>query len=396
MSLRILADENMPMVDALFGGVGHSIKTLPGRQITRADVIDTDVLLVRSITRVDAALLADTAVRFVGTATIGTDHLDIPWLESQGIRWHNSPGCNAEAVVDYVIASLVYRQHTQGTSWRDKTVGVVGCGNVGGRLANRLSAAGVQVRRFDPPKQADRVQDHSRNPTLDMPEYSSWASVIDADILCFHTPLTHSGPHPTHHLLNAAAIAQLKPGTVIINAGRGPVIQQDALVRRMVAERDLTLIVDVWETEPNPDALLMSHTLLSTPHIAGYSLDGKIRGTWMLHAAFMAWMESEAVPEPISDIQLPQPYQWRDDQSIDANLYAAINQVFSISNDSERMRQALAEVTEAAARGQVFDQLRKHYPVRREFSCLVLQGVPEQDSSWIRALGFQCVAASSV
>lgn len=376
----------MPMVDALFGGVASVIKTLPGRDISRADLMQTDVLLVRSVTPVNAALLEGTPVKFVGTATIGTDHLDIPWIEQQGIQWHNSPGCNADAVVDYVIAALSHWQQTTGTTWRDKTVGVVGCGNVGGRLVNRLRRAGVQVHCFDPPK---AMRDNAAT------EYSSWDQVLQSDILCIHTPLTREGSHPTHHLLDSAAIQKLKPGALLINAGRGPVVCQQALKARLLERKDISVVLDVWETEPNPDAALMDLTLISTPHIAGYSLDGKIRGTWMLHAAAMAWLEQGTQQEPVSDVQLPQSYRWQPNCSQDDNIHEAVMQVFSIASDSTRMRAALLPLSDDGARRQMFDQLRKRYPIRREFSCMQMLDVPKQDRAWVSALGFQCSGAFS-
>lgn len=386
MGFRILADENMPMVEALFGHIASDLKTMPGRLIRQADVIDRDILLVRSVTQVDEKLLSGTAVKFVGSATIGMDHIDVPWLSQQRIACHSSPGCNADAVVDYVVAALVHWQIATGNEWRHKTIGVVGCGNVGGRLVSRLRGAGVPVLCFDPPLAARQSITTSKNSL----EFCTLNDLLKADVICLHTPLTRDGPYPTHHLFDQAVISCLKPGALLLNAGRGSVIQQSALKARLNAQGDITAILDVWETEPAPDLEVMQATLLSTPHIAGYSLDGKIRGTWMLHNALMNWCGGEAVTEPVSQAHWPEPYVWNPKIAPSENLSAAVNRIFSITRDSDVMRQSLLNARDKADCGYRFDQLRKHYGVRREFSCLVLLQVPTTERRWLQALGFQC------
>lgn len=376
---RILADENMPLVQELFGPIASSITLKAGRDIQQKDLQNIDVLLVRSITQVNSELLSGTQVKFVGSATIGTDHIDQDWLASRNIAFFSSPGCNADAVTDYVIASLCYWQNKTKQSWLDKTIAVIGCGNVGGRIATRLLNAGVSVLCNDPPRQE-----------LEGGDFYSLDQALTADIICLHTPLTKSGNHPTHHLINKKAISALKPGALIISAGRGPVIDEAALKERIEQRNDLSLIMDVWETEPIPDQQLLASSMLSTPHIAGYSLDGKIRGSWMLRQALAQWANIVKVSEPISNESLPAKLDWLADKSLEFNINVAVTRVLDLARDSKTTFENLYGLDSEEKIAQKFDLLRKKYPVRRELSCLKISGVPETDQTIVKSLGFQC------
>ena len=234
---KIVVDENMPAVERLWGDSAE-IDRRPGRSLRREHLEGADALLVRSVTRVDRDLLDNTSVRFVGTATIGTDHLDIEWLEQQGVQWASAPGCNADAVVDYVLSALWQLAREDGWDPLAQTVGVVGAGNVGGRLVARLKALGMETRVCDPPR-AQRENDDS---FVDIDRLLS-----EVDVVCLHTPLTVEGAWPTRHLLDARRLARLKPGAVVINAGRGPVIDNGALLDIARQRPDLSLVMDVWE-----------------------------------------------------------------------------------------------------------------------------------------------------
>ncbi len=283
--MKIVADENIPGVEALFGAHGE-VRLLPGRAIARQDVRDAEILLVRSVTRVDESLVRDTPVRFVGSATIGTDHLDLAGLRQRGIAVANAPGCNAEAVVDYVIASLSRAR----PDWLGETVGIVGCGNVGRRLYRRLRALGVACRCYDP----------FLTPAA-QPDLCTFPEVLEVGILCLHTPLTREGPHPTHHLFDARTLARLRPGSLLLNAGRGAVVDNGALLEELRAGR-IGAVLDVWEGEPAIDPALLQAVALGTPHIAGYSLEGRVRGTLMVYRAWCEWAglpEGDTEPEAI-------------------------------------------------------------------------------------------------
>ena len=275
--MRILADENIPLVDAFFAEHGD-IRRMPGRSINRAVLEQAEVLLVRSVTRVDRELLEGSAVRFVGTCTIGTDHLDIDYFDEVGIDWASAPGCNARGVVDYVLGSLLALAEGEGVALHDRRYGVIGAGEVGGRLVEVLRSLGWDVRVCDPPRQAREVG-----------EFVGLDEILEeCDVISLHTPLTLEGEHSTFHLLDGARLAQLRPGAWLINAARGAVVDNAALREQLARRPDIQAVLDVWEGEPQVDVELAELCWIATPHIAGYSLDGKLRGTAQIYQALCA------------------------------------------------------------------------------------------------------------
>lgn len=373
--MKIVADENMPLVQELFGGFGEVV-TAPGRSIGPALVADADVLLVRSVTPVDEDLLSKSRVKFVGTATIGTDHLDVHWLSSQGIAWASAPGCNAAAVGDYVIAALCAVM----PEWLQRRVAIVGCGNVGRGLYRRLSAIGLDVRCVDP------FLDDSRG--LPLVEFEE---ALDADILCLHTPLTRTGPHPTWHLFDADTLARLKPGTVLLNAGRGEVIDNQALLE-VIDKGRIRAVLDVWEGEPHIDAHLLGKVALGTPHIAGYSLEGRLRGSLMVHEAFRQWL-GRGEPVAMETLLALMPDVVGSREKLDGVCGASVKELvlaaYDPRVDCQTLRAALANAPSARV-GVPFDDLRKHYPWRREFSHFSLPDtLPSAVRDTLVALGFR-------
>ncbi len=370
--LTIVADENMPRVAQWFAPLGE-VRTLPGRAITAADLQDADVLLVRSVTRVDRALLEGSRVRFVGSATIGTDHLDLDWLAAAGIAAVAAPGCNARSVVEYVLSAFcVVDGLIEALLARRKRVGIVGLGNVGSRLARCLVGLGIDAVGCDPFRQAADV------PLCSLDE------ILAADAICLHTPLTRAGAHPTWHLFDADRIAALRPGTLLLNAGRGEVIDNDALLARLRRDADLDVVLDVWEGEPAIDVELLRQVRLGTPHIAGYSQDGKLAGTRLV---LEACCRHFGLPLPAPEAGLAGPRLWLDAGLDDAALLrAALLQVYDIRQDDRRLREAL----EVDRSGGAFDALRRHYPVRRELAACVMAVSGElavEQCGLLRALG---------
>ncbi len=378
LSLHIVVDENIPAVETLFGGFG-SICRLPGRHLKREDVAAADVLLVRSISQVNEALLAGSNVKFVGTATIGTDHIDQAYLQQQGISFSSAPGCNADAVVEYVISCLYMLAAEQGFELLDKTVGIIGVGNVGGRLQRRLRGMGIHVLINDPPRAAREAG--SAEPFTVLEDL-----LADADIVCCHTPLTTTGEFPSKHLLNKDNLNRLRPGAVLLNAGRGPVINNQDLLNWHRLREDVTLILDVWEHEPAVDAELAARVRIGTPHIAGYSLEGKVRGTFMLYEAFC---QAQGIP-PILTLDDCLPPAELTDLTINdtADVRQAIDAVYHPAADDRRFRDSLQDT---AQQPQNFDRLRKEYPVRREFASLTLHDVSgvSAQGRLLKALGFK-------
>ncbi len=381
--MRIVADENIPLLDAFFAEQGE-IATHAGRAITREHLLQADALLVRSVTQVTPELLAGTPVRFVGTCTIGTDHLDLPGLKSAGVSVASAPGCNARGVVEYVLSCLLTLAERTGQPWRGRRVGIIGVGEVGGRLAATLGALGVDCLLCDPPR-AERGE----------PGFVSLDTLLaQADVLSCHVPLLKQGAHATQHLLDATRLANLKPGTWLINSSRGPVIDNAALVALLPRRPDLQVALDVWEHEPQVNLALAAQCALASPHVAGYSLDGKLRGTEQIYRAFCAHFQvpaahtlSELAPSAglaslTMDAQTPS----------DWTLSKALRLVYDVRDDDARFRAAMVGLIEGEEQiAQRFDQLRKHYPLRRECSHLGLlsaAGAPAP-ADW-SAAGFSC------
>ncbi|MGB0450220.1 MAG: 4-phosphoerythronate dehydrogenase [Porticoccaceae bacterium] len=321
------------------------------------------MLLVRSVTRVDRSLLQGSKVAFVGSATIGTDHVDQAYLKEQGIRFAHAPGCNANAVVQYDLSVLSNLQ----PNWQNCTVGIVGCGNVGGRLYRTLKSLGVKCRVYDPFLSVEQI-----------PDLVDFNAVLATDIICVHTPLTTDGPFPTKHLFNGEVLASLPENTLLINAGRGPVIDNGALLNLLESGSKLSVALDVWEPEPNINVQLLNQVLLGTPHIAGYSREGKIRGTEMLAEDFFLWRDGAAVERGIADEGTAETVQGE-------NLSQIILAAYDVADDDRRMREAIASSASAVA--ELFDQLRKEYPQRHEFTYFSAE-VPDSTKAKARLLGF--------
>ncbi|WP_422777442.1 4-phosphoerythronate dehydrogenase PdxB [Pseudomonas mediterranea] len=357
--MLIVADENIPLLDAFFKGFGE-IRRVPGRSIDRDIVAQADVLLVRSVSRVNRELLEGSNVRFVGTCTIGTDHLDLDYFAEVGIRWASAPGCNARGVVDYVLGSLMTLAEIEGADLRQRTFGVVGAGQVGGRLIDVLKGLGWDVKVCDPPRQANEGGD-----------YVSLEQIIEqCDVISLHTPLTRDGEQPTWHLFDEQRLNRLKPGTWLINAARGPVIDNTALRNVLLAREDLQAVLDVWEQEPTVDVDLADLCVIATPHIAGYSLDGRQRGTAQIYEALCAFLETP-VAVSLGDL-LPRP--WLGGITLDAAtdpawaLAALCRGVYDPRRDDADFRRSL--VGTVSEQRSAFDALRKHYPPRREIDSL--------------------------
>ncbi|PSQ95093.1 MAG: erythronate-4-phosphate dehydrogenase [Bacteroidetes bacterium SW_9_63_38] len=359
---------NIPCVEAAFGALGDIVRA-PGREIGPDAVEKADVLLVRSVTSVGEELLRDSAVQFVGSATIGTDHVDQDYLEAAGIPFAHAPASNADSVADYVVAALLQVAQARGVSLRGRTVGIVGCGNIGSRLARRLPALGLTVLQNDPP----------RAKAVDGPHtFVSLGTVLDrADIVTCHVPITTEGPHPTRHLLDAAALDRLSGDAWVVNTARGAVVDNEALLTALREDRIGGAVLDVWEGEPTPDPALVEAVDVATPHIAGYAYDGKVRGTTMLYEALceylgveQTWNAKTVLQPEAPDVlrcQAPDPRLPRTDW-----LDHLAQQAYDLRADDARMRAYLDQVPDE--RGDYFRHLRATYPTRREMQIQAVLG----------------------
>ncbi|MDT8895156.1 4-phosphoerythronate dehydrogenase PdxB [Halomonas sp. I1] len=377
--MRIIVDANVPQARRCFGALGQVV-SVPGREIDAATVRDADALVVRSVTRVDEGLVAGSRLRFVGTCTIGTDHVDTRALSEGGIGFASAPGCNAEAVVDYVLASLSTLAEQGGFRLTERRIGIIGVGNVGGRLLARLQALGIDCLACDPPR-AEAEGDLG---------FVDLDTLIDrCDVLCLHTPLVSEGPHATHHLLDARRIAELAPDTIVLNAGRGGCVDGQALRTRLSGRGDIAAVLDVWENEPGIDAALRDLAALATPHVAGYSLDGKLRGT---HRIYRALARHVGLPARLDEASLmPAPPVSR--LVLDAGLEVeeALRLCMRAVYDPRRDHDALRHRVRNAGMAEGFDACRANYPLRREFSTLEvgLEDAAADLAGPLAAAGFQ-------
>lgn len=373
--MEIVADENIPFAREAFGQFG-TVRLVPGRQICRRDLEQAGALVVRSVTRVNGQLLDGTPVRFVGTATIGTEHLDHGWLRQQGIAVADAAGCNSRSVAEYLVAALMELRRLGTLAIPGGTLGVIGVGRIGSLVASMATALGLRVVPHDPPRSQ---RDGLPATTLQQ--------ALDCDAVTLHVPLVTQGDHATAHLLNAARLRMLKPGSTLINTSRGGVVELPELIAEL-RHGVFKAIVDVWEGEPEIPIDLATNATLITPHIAGYSLEGKLRGTEMMANALGAfvgkenrWRMEEHLPPVAEAIAIPEGLV-----GLDA-VEHCVRKAFNIRTDDANIR-ALLDL-DANQRRNGFDALRKGYRARREFPAFAV--APPADAATgalLAALGF--------
>jgi len=373
VTLRIVADRVIADAAAAFAGFGD-VTLHDGRAIGRALLGDCDILLVRSVTRVDATLLAGTPVRFVGTATAGTDHIDEAWLRTHDVAFSAAPGCNARAVGEYVLACVLARAAALGRRPDELSCGIVGCGHAGSAALALLETVGVRCLRNDPPRAA-----HT-------PGFVSLAEALTADIVSLHVPLTAAGDHPTTGLIGARAIAGMQPGALLINAARGGIVDEPAWLRA-IADGRISAVVDCWAGEPVVSPALLAAAWVATPHIAGHTIDARLRATRQLRTTLEAWCRAQgsavgtwqpAAAAPLPPLVLPPGDAW-------ATLGAAVTACCSPLAQTVLMRAGLADDTPGT-----FDRLRAQFGQRREFGIrpVALSQAAPDTSSLLQGLGF--------
>jgi erythronate-4-phosphate dehydrogenase len=365
--MKIVADENIPGVQAYFGHVGELV-TKPGRMLTREDLLDADILLARSVTRVDRALLEGTRVRFVGSAVTGTDHLDKAWLDAAGIAWYAAEGCNKQAVVEYVLAVLAALNKMAVFPDRPLRAGVVGAGRVGRLVVETLTLLGFDVVVSDPLRAA-KEPDFQHTPLNDFQHL---------DLVTLHVPLTHHGEAPTYHLIDKTFLQRQQKGCVLLNTSRGAVIDFEELAEY---GQHLYWCLDVWEHEPQVDFNILDLAAIATPHIAGYSLESKQRGTQMVYVAALARGVIPASKTPV----MPPPWQVIRFDNATVDWADAILKIYDPRVTTDVMKTAIVENGSDAT----FDLLRKQFLARREFGSVQLRDlqVSEQDGKLLKALG---------
>ncbi len=440
--MLLLADENIPFAREAFGALGE-VQLVAGRAITRNIAREAEALLVRSVTTVNAAFLEGSRVKFVGTATIGTDHIDLDYLRQKGIAFASAAGCNANAVAEYIVAALLHVAAQRQIVLEGLTLGIVGTGNVGSRVAQKARVLGLKVLLNDPPLAAllystsrqeltPALQPNLARLSVDdsSPQFCSLKDLMRADFLTLHTPLVRSGPYPTFHLFDEIRLGKMKPGSVLLNTARGEVVDNLALKKILRSGLLSGAILDVWEHEPHLDPELAELAALATPHVAGYSFDGKLRGTLLIYEALCCFLQivpswnyepllplvsqpeidlredefnapnvSQKIP-PLRGpggcygfINYPDDAEWRhhgatitavthsgEHARVEEHppgppqgrniklLHEAVRHAYDIVADDARLRAGMLRADcSKEERGKFFDKLRHEYPMRREF-----------------------------
>ena len=325
-----------------------------GRATAPEAIADCDAMVIRSVTRVDQQLLAQSSVGFVGTTTIGFDHIDTTLMDQRGIQWTNAPGCNALAVADYVESSLAYWTQLTSRSIESLTCGVIGVGGIGQVVAQRLSAMHAHVLLNDPPRHA----------AGQLTEHSDIDELIElCDVICVHVPLITQGSNPTLHLLNHDRLARMNAGQLLISAGRGAAVDNQALNLRLQQSDAPQVVMDVWENEPHILPDLWPRTLIATPHIAGHALEGKLRGTQIVARRLAEYLGVPFSGPSVRDVAEGMLKKSSSLPSLSWDRRA--QQTYDVRADDQRFRQALAGLS-GAQMSQAFDALRDQYPKRRE------------------------------
>lgn len=408
MRMRIAVDEQIPGAGDLFGELGD-VRLFAGRTVTPSDVADADALVVRSVTQVGAQLLENSRVRFVGTTTSGTDHVDTTYLASRSIAFADAAGSNARPVAEYVLTAILLLADRHGFDPRDTTLGVVGVGRIGLIVAAWAESLGMTVLRCDPPlAEARGVVSGLRSADRPWPSihWSTPAQLLAAsDIITLHVPLTFDGPHKTAEMVNAAWLGAMRPGAFLINTSRGAVVSEPALRDARVAGRLGGVVLDVWLNEPRIDASLVARCEIATPHIAGQSIEAKRRAARMIRQALDAWLRRQA------DTTID-PTGSADDGPASARLCSADPPRTTTTQDGgaggprPTPRDALtamlkacdiagpgSQLRNAAKRGAVataFDTIRSQCGTRREFAAskVDLSSFDPATAGFLRTLGF--------
>lgn len=369
--MKIVADNKIPFLKGALEPFAE-VNYIPGKEIKNSDIVDADALIVRTRTMCNRDLLEGSKVRFIATATIGFDHIDTSYCENNGITWQNAPGCNSGSVMQYVASVLVRLAQKFDFNFEEKTIGVIGVGNVGSKVARLAESLGMNVLLNDPP----RERKEGSKQFVDLSEIQE-----KADIISFHVPLNNEGDDKTYHLFNAEFLQQLKKTPILINSSRGEVIDESVLKSALKASKIKAAVLDVWEKEPQIDLELLELVDIATPHIAGYSLDGKANGTKIVIQSLSKFFNQRLNNWNPEIVHIPKEIII-DCQKLKVQeiIHEAILRTYDILEDDKRFRES----------PKAFEQLRGDYPIRREFMnhTLTLKNTAEETINILRIIGF--------
>ncbi len=389
--MKIVIDEKIPFIRGAFERWTDVIYA-PGRNIDASMVSDADALIVRTRTRCNAALLEGSRVRIVASATIGFDHIDTVWLEQNGIKWVNAPGCNSGSVMQYITSLLFFLAKKHSFDPGSMTLGIVGAGNVGSKVARAASAIGMRVLLNDPPRQRREEGTESQLPKSNSgvrrggTKFHSLKTLLtDCDIITLHVPLTREGEDKTFHLIDREILSQLDRQKIIINSSRGEVVDNLALREALKSGRLRGAALDVWEGEPAADPQLIDLVDIATPHIAGYSVDGKANAT--INSVRVV---SDELGLPMHDwtpAELPQPAMplidltGRGGAAPVEMVAQAVKHTYAVEEDDILFRNNIEN----------FEYLRDHYRIRREFPSYRVRTNDREAERILKELGFYII-----
>jgi erythronate-4-phosphate dehydrogenase len=347
--LKIIADSKIPFLEGALEKVAKVIY-LPGSKISREDLVDADALIVRTRTRCDEALLKGTSIKIIASATIGYDHIDRNYCEANGIKWTNAPGCNSGSVKQYIASALSEIISLEKKSFEDITIGIIGVGNVGSKVTDMTKALGLKTLLNDPPRERSEGKG-------DFPDIETL--IAQSDIITMHVPLSHQGIDKTFHLANADLFAKMKRGAWFINTSRGEVMETQSLLNALESKYLGGAVIDVWENEPNINLKLLELAHVATPHIAGYSADGKANGTAMSVQAISkffdlgmdSWQPSNVPQAKQSSLTINCMDKSKEQIFIELSNFA-----YNIQMDSVKLKKS----------PETFELQRENYPIRRE------------------------------
>lgn len=370
--MKIVADAHIPFLRGIAEQYGATTY-LSGKEFTKDAIRDAETLIVRTVTRFDSEILEGSKVKLICSATIGFDHIDTNYCDANNIRWFNSPGCNSGSVKQYIASALIELSRKKKFSLEGKTIGIVGVGNVGRKVAEAASLLGMNVLLNDPPRQkAEGIDKFTDLETIKR----------EADIITFHTPLTKTGEYKTLHLADQHFFQTLGKRPVIINAARGGIIDTLAIKEAIREEKISGTIIDCWENEPNIDPEYLEMADIATPHIAGYSADGKANATRMSLETLADFYKLGK--GPIEEIILPMP----EEPVIDLNRFPSENRIhetllhtYSVEKESDKLK----------AMPRNFTFFREHYPLRRENLAYKISNASTEEKALLKKWGFSCL-----
>ena len=375
--MKIVCDDKIPFLKGVFEPYAEVVY-LPGKQTAPQDVRDADAIITRTRTACNEALLKGSKVKVIATATIGFDHIDTAWCESNGIIWKNAPGCNSWSVKQFIASVLVTLARRHGFDLRDKTLGVVGVGNVGSKVAEIASLLGMKVLLNDPP----RARREGPEGFVSLDEI-----IAKADLITCHVPLNREGEDRTVHLFDEKRISMLRPDQILMNSSRGQVVDNAALRAALAEGRLLGAQIDTWENEPGIDLQLLDLVDIATPHIAGYSADGKANGTTasvrtvasVLGLPLTEWAPSD-IPAPEQSLEFTLDAAGKSLQDV---LSEAILHTYDVMEDDAKLRRS----------PELFEKLRGDYQIRRELTAftLTLKNGTDEQADILSRMGFTVI-----